>query len=85
MQTAAHTIPTAVQTMMQSDSRIVRIREYQDGFVPRSYHYAAPGTYVEYHRDGRIEVGTYDRKRSNGRGPWIVGYSARGGRLASRQ
>lgn len=70
-----------------TDPRVTRVREYQDGWVPSSYRWPAPGAMVEHTRleDGSYETttGTYDRKRTGGRGPLWVAFSARGGRLAS--
>lgn len=81
-------LPTTVAEMFARDARIVTVREYTDGFVPNSYNWPAPGTAQEWvkREDGTIEerTVTYDRKRSHGRGPKMVGYSERGGRLASR-
>lgn len=80
------TIPSHIETLF-SDTRVVRVVEYRDGWVPNSYRWPAPGASVVYtrHEDGRITSATssYDRKRSMARGPRVTAFSARGGRLAS--
>lgn len=80
--------PDWVREVFGADPRIVTVREYADGWVPHAYRWPAPGTAAEWVRDddGNITARTfaYDRKRSRGRGPTWVAYSARGGRLASR-
>lgn len=76
-------VPASVKRMFASDERIVTVVRYDDGFVPNSYRYRCPGTATVFHRDGRIEEREYDRKRSYGIGPRMVGFSERGGRLAS--
>lgn len=65
------------------DGRIVEIREYLDGWAPNSYRWPAPGKFRTTRRNGVVYYGTYDRKRSHGRGPSLVAFSARGGRLYS--
>jgi hypothetical protein len=69
--------------IFSSDERIARVVEYEDGFVPLSYRWPAPGTRKVYFRDGTIISERYDRKRIKGRGPNWVAFSARNGRLAS--
>jgi hypothetical protein len=80
-------LPVDLTKAIESDARIVRAVVYEDGWVPNAYRYAAPGkaTVVTRAEDGRIEISetTYDRKRSYGRGPRWVAFSAKGGRLAS--
>lgn len=80
-------IPVEVATLLERDSRIVRVVEYTQGFVPNRYRFRAPGTARIYRAmpDGSITVveAGYDRKRSGGRGPRFVGFSERGGRLVS--
>lgn len=71
---------------IDADPRIQAAVIYCDGWVPNSYRYRAPGRCVRLTRteDGwRAEEDSYDRKRSHGRGPHWVAFSARGGRLAS--
>ena len=68
---------------VKRDPRIVTVRYYDDGWVSNSYRYAAPGTGTEYSANGKATF-TYDRKRSGGKGPRWVAFSARGGRLASQ-
>jgi len=66
------------------DSRIVTVRVYQDGWVPRAYRWRAPGRMLVYTRGAAAPIErTYDRKRACGRGPGWVAFSERGGRLAS--
>lgn len=81
-------LPVDLQKAIESDARIVRAVIYEDGWVPNSYRYTAPGkaTVVTRTEDGRLEFSetTYDRKRSRGHGPHWVAFSAKGGRLASR-
>jgi hypothetical protein len=73
--------------MFASDPRIVVIRSYDDGWVPNTYRYRCTGYGTLFWRreDGTIErsVMVYDRKRSHGEGPRLVGFSAKRGRLAS--
>jgi len=87
MATTIQQIPTHVAKIFARDPRIVAVREYEDGFVPNSYYWPAPGTAREWvvQEDGTVKEFTlvYDRKRSFGRGPKLVGYSERRGRLAS--
>lgn len=75
--------PSKVQTMFNSDERIVRVVYYENGWVPNSYKWRAPGSCTVYLRDGTVKPDTYDRKRSGGAGPLMVGFSEKGGRLAS--
>lgn len=81
-------VPAYILKIFRSDPRIVRVRVYEDGFVPTSYKWPAPGKAREWERisKGRYEESTlvYERKRAYGRGATIVGYSAAGGRLYSR-
>ena len=81
-------LPGPVRRVVQDDKRIRIIRTYDDGWVPNAYHYPAPGTATLYTRKGggwwSVATHNYDRKRSGGRGPCIVGYSERGGRLAAQ-
>lgn len=83
----APTTPTAPHVFFTQDPRVTRVVEYTDGFVPNSYKWPAPGTCTVHERlkDGtfRTSSGSYDRKRSHGRGPSAVGFSARNGRLLS--
>lgn len=85
--TTTITLPIDLTKALDSDARIVRAVIYEDGWVPNSYRYAAPGkaTVVTRAEGGRLEMSetTYDRKRSHGRGPRWVAFSERGGRLAS--
>lgn len=54
---------------------------YLNGFVPNSYKWKAPGTRLVVFADGRFRTETYDRKRSNGKGPNMVLFSEKGGRV----
>lgn len=73
--------------MFAKDPRIVKVRHYRDAFVPNAYRYRAPGEGVTYERppEGQsipeAAPFSYDRKRSFGKGPAWVGYSAKGGVL----
>jgi len=78
------TQPAAVASLFASDDRIVTVRHFESGFAPNSYKWNAPGTYTDYGRDGSVKSGTYDRKRSGGKGSEFVGKSAKGGTLATR-
>lgn len=72
---------------IDADRRIQSAVIYCDGWVPNSYRYSAPGRCVRLVRTAKgweAVEGTYDRKRSYGRGPYWVAFSERGGRLASR-
>lgn len=75
--------PLEIQRIFASDTRITRVVEYLDGWVANAYRSRAPGQSNVYTRDGVVSS-TYDRKRAHGRGPRIVAFSAKGGRLASR-
>ena len=75
--------PAAVSAMFAADERIVEVKHYEAGFVPNSYKWKAPGAFTTYRRDGSTVTGTYDRKRSGGKGAAFVGKSAAGGTLAS--
>lgn len=76
--------PKEIQQIFASDARIVRVVEYCDGWVANAYRSRAPGQSTVYMRDGTSVKATYDRKRQYGRGPRIVAFSAKGGRLTSR-
>jgi hypothetical protein len=80
-------LPRRVQAAVQSDPRIVRVVLYEDGWVPNAYGWPKYGTALTYHKRGggwwAVTEGTYDQRRSSGRGPWLVGFSAAGGRLHS--
>jgi hypothetical protein len=65
--------PQEIKRIFASDPRITRIVEYLDGWVPMSYRWPARGKYNVYTRDGTTQTGEYDRKRSGGRGPRLVG------------
>jgi len=80
----ATAIPAHIAAAFDADDRIITVREYNDGFVPNSYRWPAPGTYTEWSRDGSVTEGKYDRKRSGGKGSTLVGRSAKGGTLYSR-
>lgn len=76
--------PKEIQELFASDARIARVVEYLDGWVANAYRFRAPGSCKVYARDGAVSDSTYDRKRTHGRGPRIVGFSAKRGRLVSR-
>jgi len=80
-------LPADIRQVFAQDPRIRYVRVYDEGWLPNSYRWPAPGRAREYERlpDGTFRDGTleYDRKRSHARGPLIVGYSARRGVLAS--
>jgi hypothetical protein len=76
--------PEEIQAIFASDDRIVRVVEYKSGWVANAYRARAPGRCKVYTRDGTTSDATYDRKRAYGRGPRIVGFSAKNGRLTSR-
>jgi len=78
------TMPDHIRAAFDADPRIVRVREFHDGWVANSYRYPAPGSCDDWSRDGSVTHHAYDRKRAYGQGPRIIGYSARGGRLLSR-
>lgn len=70
----------AGRDQLDADERIKTVTDYrEDGFVPNSYKWPAPGTRKVWHRDGRVESEPYDRKRSGGVGPYLVAKSAKGG------
>jgi len=75
---------TEIKAEFEKDERVMSIRVYHDGWVPNAYKYRAPGRMTTYYRDGREVGGAYDRKRSRGVGPYLVAFSERDGRLASR-
>lgn len=81
-------MPTDAHRAALADDRIVSVTVYEDGWVANSYKWASVGRKTVFHRrdfgDGWNEVEeTYDRRRSYGVGPIWVGFSERGGRLAS--
>lgn len=80
-------LPEAAREAILSDPDIATVRVYPDGWVPNSYRWAAPGRLLRFFRgsDGfwTVEEGVVDRKRSGGKGPEWVAFSANGGRLAS--
>lgn len=76
------TLPAAVRALFAEDDRVVTVRHYESGFLPRAYKWPVLGRYTDYKRDGSTTTGEYDRKRPNGKGPAYVGYSAKGGVLA---
>ncbi len=70
-----------IKEKFESDSRIVKIRHYKDGFVANSYRWPCPGKGIEYFRDGSGLPFEYDRKRSGGKGSEYVCLSEKGGIL----
>ena len=71
------------RAIFNAEPRGVCIKMFDDGFVPNSYRWPAPGKGTVYYRDGTSAEFEYDRKRPRGRGPsWIL-LSEKGGRLAS--
>lgn len=79
--------PPKAVSAHRRDKRIVKISVYLDGWVPNSYSWPAEGTRVDWERNDKgywiRTLRSYDRKRSNGEGPFWVAFSKRNGRLAS--
>lgn len=87
MNSGIEEIPQEIRDLFASDVRISYIKAYLGGWVAMAYKWPSPGTGVMYTRpEGRfIAQGfSYDRKRPHGRGPRLVGFSAKGGRLVSK-
>ena len=66
-----------IRAIFDYDPRIILVREYNDGFVPRSFRWPAPGKSTMYSRCGLTTTGSYDRKRRYGDGPTYVGYTSK--------
>ena len=74
-------VPETIQRIFDSNPNVVKVTVAEDGFVPNSYKWPAPGTRTVYMRNGVIRQEKYDRKRSYGKGNQIVAWTAKGGHV----
>lgn len=72
------------QEIMSTNDRVAYVTIYPDGFVPNAYKWRCSRTRYTIDRNGNVISSKYDGKRSGGRGPQIVAFSEKHGRLYSR-
>lgn len=81
-------LPHTATAIADDDTRITSIVVYPDGWVSNSYKWPKNGRKLTYVRNSngqweKATEGKVNMRRSYGEGPLWVGFSEKGGRLAS--